>query len=492
MHFRVPRGGPNRLDEYGTGGPRWSVAGGSLSCTSPLVQTMRLAARIATLALLPTVAAAQAQSDYPATQQGTATSTAATPGTAAETPDDAPRGRLLVVDCPPSHPGAPGAAVRDSATTALVAALCARAGQPAAASIRHVFAPLTDVSNTPKQEEHDEHGEAQAAEQSLGPQFRVHLFGDVKFSAIDSLGARNGFSLGQFDLFGRSQLSDKLSVLTEATLTALPRNTYSARLERLLLTYSPNDYLIASAGRYHSSIGYYNTAYHHGSWFQTAIGRPMVFALDGDIGLLPAHTLGISATGDIPSGALGLRYVAEVGSGRAGQSSAATAPQPALTDNNTPSFNIGVTMRPDRMDGLQLGATLYRDRLTLADTSKRAINELIGGAHALYKTDAVELLGEWLAIRHQSRGGAPANVSRGWYAQASRRFRAVRPYVRYDYVDVAPANQIFAFLGRRSGPTGGVRFDFDALAAFKLQASHLDQTTRSTMNRVDAQISFMF
>jgi hypothetical protein len=51
---------------------------------------------------------------------------------------------------------------------------------------------------------------------------------------------------------------------------------------------------------------------------------------------------------------------------------------------------------------------------------------------------------------------------------------------------------VFAFLGRRNGPTGGVRWDFDALAAFKLQASHLQQTTRSTLNRVDAQVSFMF
>ena len=46
--------------------------------------------------------------------------------------------------------------------------------------------------------------------------------------------------------------------------------------------------------------------------------------------------------------------------------------------------------------------------------------------------------------------------------------------------------------GRRSGPTVGVRYDFQALAALKLQTSHLRQTTRPTMNRFDAQISFMF
>ena len=97
-----------------------------------------------------------------------------------------------------------------------------------------------------------------------------------------------------------------------------------------MLSYSPNDFFSASVGRYHTGIGYYNTAYHHGTWFQTATGRPLIFAIDGDIGVIPIHTLGVSATGAIPSGSLGLHYVAEFGSGRAGQSSAAVAPQPAL------------------------------------------------------------------------------------------------------------------------------------------------------------------
>lgn len=459
---------------------------------------MRLAARILTVALFPCIARAQAAPRYPATQQGVAASDSG--GTSTEGPSDSidagqPR-RILVLDCPTGGAGSGSRVGLDSATNRLVGELCARAGAtaPSPASVRHALAPSLDVSNTSglPVAEHEEHADAADPAAALAPQFRVHLFGDVRFSAVDSLNSRNGFSLGQFDLFGQSQLSDRLSVLTEATLTALPRNTYSARIERLLLTYSPNDYFIASAGRYHASIGYYNTAYHHGSWFQTAVGRPLVFAIDGDIGLLPIHTLGVSTTGDIPSGALGLRYVAEIGSGRAGQSSAATPPQPLLADNNTPSINVALYARPDRWDGLQFGGSLYRDRLTLQDTAKAPIDEIVGGVHALYKTDGVELLGEWLGLRHHSRAGGPANVSRGYYLQAARRFGAFRPYARFDYVDVPKENQVFAFLGRRSGPTGGVRWDFDPLAAFKVQVSHLTQTTRPTLNRVDAQISFMF
>ena len=455
---------------------------------------MRFAAQVLSLALLPAMAAAQGSPGL--AQQGTAVTRSESDTSASRERDASRPARVLVVECPTSRSTSESSdtSEADSTTEALVAALCARAGQPAPLGpVRQALSIPRDVGNTPR-DEHGDHGDGAATEAATTaePQFRVHLFGDVKFSAIDSTGARNGFALGQFDLFGQSQLSDRLSVLTEATLTALPRNTFSARLERLLVTYWASDRFIVSAGRHHSSIGYYNTAYHHGSWFQTAVGRPIVFALDGDIGLLPTHTLGVSATGDIPSGGLGLRYVAELGSGRAGQSSAATAPQPALADNNTPSVNVALVARPERWDGLQMGVSLYRDRLTLQDTSRAPIDEMVGGAHALYKTDAVELLGEWLAIRHRTRAGGTSNLSRGWYAQASRRFGVLRPYVRYDYVDVDGANQVFAFLGRRSGPTGGVRWDFDALAAFKLQASHLRQTTRSTVNRVDAQVSFMF
>jgi hypothetical protein len=470
---------------------------------------MRLAASVFALAILsPSIAAAQTEtrSSSPATPQ--ATSSLGLPGAAlaaAPLPDSVPRrmtpARVLVLDCPSTStsPGIRASLARERAdslgTAGLIALLCA--GQQSTGSDAGTApAPQHALHAAPHANSTD-HGPGADAEPSepagpVEPVLRVHIFADIKYSATDSVGSKNGFGLGQLDLFARSQLSDNLSVLSEATLTALPRNTFNAKLERLLLTFAPNDRLNASVGRFHTGIGYYNAAYHHGSWFQTAVGRPLVFGIDGDIGIVPIHTLGVSTSGEIPSGALGLRYVAELGSGRAGQSSAAIAPQPGLNDNNALSYNVGLLARPERFDGLQFGVSVYRDRLTLADTSKAAINETIAAAHALYKTDAVELLGEALLVRHHPQSATPADDLHGYYAQASRRFRAIRPYVRVDYVDVPRSDQLFGFLGRRSGPTLGVRYDFDALAALKVQASHLNQTTRPTMNRVDAQVSFMF
>jgi hypothetical protein len=505
---------------------------------------MHLAARALFLALVPSIAAAQAETRYPATQQAQPRGAAVTAGAAAQ---------YLVVSCPTSGgiPSPVAGQPADSATRALVAALCARA--QASAAPRPLYSPLASESATPDTEsalaaqpsepaeapldllmrlaeapagtspgadasmmrhaahrtersehaEHEEHthdslrsadekGSAEDPDAPFAPQFQVHLFADMKYAAVDTTGSRNGFSLGQFDLFGRSELSDAVNVIAEATLTALPRNTFSAHLERLMLTYSPSDVFAASVGRYHTGIGYYNTAYHHGTWFQTATGRPLMYAIDGDIGVIPIHTLGVSATGAIPSGSLGLHYLAEFGSGRAGQASAAGATQPALNDNNTPSMNGALWIRPEAIDGMQLGVSVYRDRLTLADTSKAPSDETIGAAHIVYKTDALELMTEGMLMRHAPRGAAPPSDSYGYYAQASRRFGALRPYARMDYLDIPKTDPLFAFLGKRYGPSVGVRYDFQPFAALKLQSSHLKQTTRPDMSRFDAQVSFMF
>src|SRR4051812_9581735 len=325
---------------------------------------MRFVARVLVATIVPSLAVAQTggRSNLPSAAANASLARDTSSGAAHPT---APR--VLVVDGPAqastsghTEPTLLSVAIDSLDTSGLVAALCARA--TAAPSVTHVAqqagqptAPAPHDESPHGESHHD--GEPSAPAGPVEPQLDVHLFADIKFSATDSVGSKNGFSLGQFDLFAHSQLSDNLSVLTEATLTALPRNTYNAKLERLLLTFAPSNHFSAAFGRFHTGIGFYNTAYHHGTWFQTTVGRPLIFAIDGDIGVVPIHTLGISTTGEIPSGPLGLRYVAEVGTGRAGQSSAAVSPQPSLNDNNTPSFNVALIARPDLLDGLQFGVS---------------------------------------------------------------------------------------------------------------------------------------
>ena len=45
-------------------------------------------------------------------------------------------------------------------------------------------------------------------------------------------------------------------------------------------------------GRYHNVLGYWNSAYHHGTYLQTSISRPSIAEFEDDGGVLPMHISG--------------------------------------------------------------------------------------------------------------------------------------------------------------------------------------------------------
>src|SRR5712671_4282757 len=130
----------------------------------------------------------------------------------------------------------------------------------------------------------------------------------------------------------------------------------------LLLQYKHNDYLDFSIGRYLSSIGYYNTAFHRGAWFQTAIDRPFMYAFDDAGGFLPLQEVGATISGQIPSADLRLNYVVVMGNGRANLLGSDPA-QNFKDTNNGKSINFALYERPRPIPGLQTGFSIYNDHL---------------------------------------------------------------------------------------------------------------------------------
>lgn len=124
-------------------------------------------------------------------------------------------------------------------------------------------------------------------------------------------------------------------------------------------------------GRFHSAVGYHNTAYHHSTWLQTTTGRPFLFQFEDQGGILPIHNVGLTASGRIPPGALGLHYVAEVGNGRTSRSPLNERVQNVLDENNRKAVNFAVFARPDAVRGLQAAISTYRD---LADSLGIVVN----------------------------------------------------------------------------------------------------------------------
>jgi hypothetical protein len=331
----------------------------------------------------------------------------------------------------------------------------------------------------------------QIPEAQRGIQFRG--FGDVDLQAGNS-GQTNGFQLGIFNLLMTSKLSENVGFLGELVMDVSSTGMFRVEPERALLMYRPNDYFHASLGRYHTGIGYYNNAYHHGAAFlQTATGRPLLFAFDDQGGVLPIHKIGLSLTGRIPSGALGLNYIAEVGYGPSshmGMDMSSSNPMMTVTDDhNGRAFNVGFIARPLPWHPVQFGFDVYHaDRTPMGMPS---FSENIYAGHFLYLAPSFEFLNEAALIRHSSPMMGTFNTL-GFYSQVSRRWHAWRPFVRYNYLNAPDMEPIFTTTGRQSGPAGGLRYDVRESVALKFQFDHLDRRGLSAVNIVTMQTSFVF
>jgi hypothetical protein len=305
---------------------------------------------------------------------------------------------------------------------------------------------------------------------------QIRGFADTDLTGSTLKGTHTSFSLGQVNLFITSDLSDKLKFLSEVVFEAGSDNVFGVDIERLLLTYKFNKYVNLAVGRYHTSIGYYNTAYHHSTWLQTAVGRPFLFRFEDQGGILPIHNVGATLSGQIPSGRLGLHYIAELGNGRATSSTQSEPVQNEVDENTHKAFNFQIFARPEALPGLQTGFSIYRDLLTPA--AQPSVNQTILDYYVVYNGHNYQWLNEALLIREAPQGPSPTTTFNipGFYTQISKRFGAYTPYFRYQYVN-APLNGpvFYTNVGLQYGPSVGIRYDLSDFVAWKVQ---YDYTSR--------------
>jgi len=330
---------------------------------------------------------------------------------------------------------------------------------------------------------------------------RIRGFGDTTLHGDTQKGDNTAFTLGQLDLFVTSDISEKFKFLSEIVFEGGPDNIYGITrgtnnafgvdVERFLVQYSYNDYLNVEAGRWHTAIGYYNTAFHHSTWFQTTTDRPFLFDFEDRGGILPVHTVGVSASGLIPSGRLGLHYVAEVGNGRASRSPITQEPvQNVVDDQAHKAFNLAIFARPDAIRGLQVGFSAYRDLLVPANSPK--IGETILAAHAVFVRPQFEWLNEALVVRHSVFGTSQVFNTPGFYTQISKQFRSYRPYFRYQYVNSSDKEPVFPDVRLRQGPSVGLRYDASESVALKLQYDYTVLRGQPAINALALQVGFTF
>jgi hypothetical protein len=319
----------------------------------------------------------------------------------------------------------------------------------------------------------------------------VRAFGAFNWGATNQRGVPNSFALGQFALFATSTLSERVSVLAEVVLEGSRSTQVVVDLERLQLTFRLDDRLHMSAGRYHTGIGYYNSAFHHGSYFETLIGRPRVFAFEDEGGVLPVHEVGISAGGTVPGTGSALVYLAEVGNGRSWNvnSNDPDAVEGPADNNSGKSTNVGASFRPGRWRGFEIGTSYYRDLVPDADV--RPVAHRIATAYLTYKTPSIEIMTEWLRLSHRTEQGV-SYANRAGYIQASRAWGRLRPYYRYDRLTIDPATPFIGQIGSYSANIIGLRVDPGQWVGLKAQYERTNEARQQGINSVRAELVFVF
>ena len=356
--------------------------------------------------------------------------------------------------------------------------------------------------STPTPQAADNNAQAASLPQELhelhGIQWRG--FGEVDYKVLNQRtpelgtygfvpGSHGNFYTGDFDLLLTSRINDKTSVLAEIVFGEEDAQKFGVDLERVLLKYDYNDHLRMSFGRYHTGIGYYNTAFHSGSWLQTTADRPLIMEFANDGGVLPTQAVGLSVTGSIPSGRLGLNYIAEYGS--------SDTIRPAITDNtledenNGNHINVGLFARPDSIPGLQIGGSIYHDRITDTEANAVKLGQTIVNGHIVYTAHGVEFLNEGFLIRHAFEQSSTVYNMPAFYSQISKQFGHIRPFFRYQYIN-ANRGSFLEDVALRHGPSFGARYDFNDFIAFKAQLDHTLRKGLPDLNGLHLQLAFTF
>jgi hypothetical protein len=315
------------------------------------------------------------------------------------------------------------------------------------------------------------------------------------------IGGNRGFLVGSLDFYLTPRLSENVKSVIELVFEhdITTGGSLAADLERMQVGYTFSDEATLWLGRFHTPVGYWNTAFHHGSQLQTSVLRPRIIDFEDQGGVVPAHTVGIWGTGAFRMGEDKLTYDLI-----AGNSPSIT--ETVLDPNNLGSdnfkwsagFNFGYLFGGNA-EGLKVGVHGYhaevRDDAVPANSTR--VNIL--GAYAATEGDLWELEAEYYRFFNQDLAVTTGNYN-SWagFVQVGRHYGRWTPYVRLEQAVLNQSDNYFAMLaGGRSYSLQalGLRYELTATSALKFEADHVNNRTTppsSSFNRLIMQWAIRF
>jgi len=343
----------------------------------------------------------------------------------------------------------------------------------------------------------------------MGSGIPLHGFASAGFGIQDPLrfsnqdhGYLQGFYLNNVDLYLSPDLGGRVRFLTEIALEpSSVDQTIGIDTERLQVGYAFSNYLTAWVGRFHTPLGFYIIAYHHGSLLQTAVDKPRFLDFEDHFGAVPVHTTGLWLTGNAVIGENRLGYMVWTGNGDriSGGGSADTAGNYNSLDMNQAHDSNKDTTVGGRvtwffggaLDGLQIGATGMRQlvdgdpQVVSSNGNQISTRLFMYGVHAVYENHGVEFLNELYGFSNKDMNdvGTPTHNSAAGYSQFG--YWVSDTNVAYARYEAANFNRFDPFFNAQSNGLSyskgalGFRHNLSDAAALKFE---LARTTLKASN----------
>jgi hypothetical protein len=339
----------------------------------------------------------------------------------------------------------------------------------------------------------------------------IHGFATLGYAAIskhpapaaNATGEKTGFNLSNVDFYLSPNYGDHFKSLVELNFEYSETGQLNTDLERVEAGYTFNDALTVWAGRFHTPYGIWNTAYHHGQYIQTSTERPRFVAFEDQGGILPAHTVGIQASGTIPAGPGKVQYDAFIGNGSRtlldkGATTGTLDFNPVGNDKGGSA--VGGSVRYAFNNGLTVGAhaasekvNVYNDTNDLQNSTKMRFY----GGYYFFEKEGWESIGEYYKFNNKDESGTTGGHS-SWagFAQLGYTIKDTwTPYARYEKASLDQTDNYFSSLasGRSyDRDVVGLRYDFNKSAALKFEFNRTNEheTDGSIQNEKEFRIQY--
>lgn len=300
---------------------------------------------------------------------------------------------------------------------------------------------------------------------------------------------KNYFSLGQYDLFITSQITDKVSFLGETVFKY--ENRFNVNIERAIIKYQFKDYFNLSVGKVYTPLGYWNNAFHHGLVLQPTISRPQIVQEDYDGGGLPLEENAAVQLNGEGITKMNFGYNLMVGNG--------IASSPVDDFNNSKSVCLNIHAEP--VENLKFYISGYKDDVPKGATTLQGILltqktnlQILNGSIAYMDGRLpIEFAGEFYNLKTTNPDSNITTSSNGYFLYLGYKIKKINivPYLYYSKLDF-DNNELFFAKTNTSSIVFGLRYKMHPLSVIKLEYKYSESKMSGNQNSIVLQFAIGF